>query len=535
MKKLISVVRSTITAPLLWCAGLWALFVLAVLCLRPLITTIETRAMTVAWEMFTTKNFIVPTLNFIPYTQKPPLLAWLINLGWNIVGTHRFIATAIVSFFSFGCVALTAALAQSWWPKSTQRRHHAIWLCFGAAIFHLYGTVIFYDFILCFFVLAALFMLWQASLGKLHFFLWFGVCIGFGALTKGPVILVHVLPVALLAPVWITERKISWVRWYLSVIGAVIMGAVMALAWAIPAAVTGGENYGRWILLQQTTHRIFKAFDHEKPWWHYFAVTPILFIPWIFYPKVWQRLSVLRYFKSESPTRFLLCWIVSTFILFSLISGKQLHYILPLWAAFALLVARLLDHIEPGEKDFKITFVPFFLFSLVWLGLTVLIRFKLHQLPPFLGDFINGHFTLPFLYLAGISILFSVAYRHQVILPILCMCMVLTMLMAHIASPKGWDRFSTEGISQIIAQHPHGQLAVVSSRYQGDINYLLHLTQPVTVIPPDNHDQINAFLKTNPKSLVLIQVRSRDELKDYRILAIKPARAKRYYALISRK
>ena len=60
--------------------------------------------------------------------------------------------------------------------------------------------------------------------------------------------LVHVLPVALLAPWWArpTPRPggLDWGRWYLSLEAAgVALGAAIALAWALPAAARGGQAY----------------------------------------------------------------------------------------------------------------------------------------------------------------------------------------------------------------------------------------------------------------------------------------------------
>jgi 4-amino-4-deoxy-L-arabinose transferase-like glycosyltransferase len=532
-----SALTAAMLVPLSWCAILWTMLSALAIWLRPLLTTIETRAMTVAWEMSVRQDYLVPSLNFTPYTQKPPLLAWMINAGWNLFGTYNFVGTVITSLFAFGCIVWTAMLARRWWPYAGHRTQQVIWMSFGAAIFQVYGNVIFYDFILCFFVLMALYMLWQAaSLGKLHFFLWYGVCLGFGVLSKGPVILIHIIPVALLAPHWISEQKISWPRWYLSVLGATALGAVLALCWAIPAWVEGGSSYGRWIFIDQTAQRVVKAFDHEQPWWYYFMVTPVLFLPWLFYPKIWQRLSMLKYFKAESPVRFLLCWMISTFVLFSFISGKQLHYVLPLWPAFALLAARLIDHVDPQDKDIKLAFAPFILLALGWVGLTAVMHFHLRPLPVIVTDFLKPDFILAGFYLVAVIALFIIAHKKLKLLPTLSITMALTIaVFIGMGSPQGLNRFSTESLAKAIAQHPNRPLAVVSNRYQGDVNYLARVTTPLTVIPMDNPQKITDYFKAHPKGLVAIQVRSPAELHDYKIVFIQPSRAKRFYALIVRK
>ena len=55
---------------------------------------------------------------------------------------------------------------------------------------------------------------------------------------------VPVLVCALLAPWWLGERTMRWRRWYTGIVLAVIGGAIIALAWAIPAGLRGGEYKG---------------------------------------------------------------------------------------------------------------------------------------------------------------------------------------------------------------------------------------------------------------------------------------------------
>ena len=65
--------------PLLW-TGLWVLVMAAAISTRPPLPVDETRYLAVAWEMWQGGNYLVPHLNFEPYSHKPPLLFWLINI-----------------------------------------------------------------------------------------------------------------------------------------------------------------------------------------------------------------------------------------------------------------------------------------------------------------------------------------------------------------------------------------------------------------------------------------------------------------------
>ena len=66
-----------------------AAFFTVSIAVRPLLPVDETRYLSVSWEMFLRQNFLVPTLNFEPYFQKPPLLFWLIDLAWSVFGVSR--------------------------------------------------------------------------------------------------------------------------------------------------------------------------------------------------------------------------------------------------------------------------------------------------------------------------------------------------------------------------------------------------------------------------------------------------------------
>ena len=67
---------------------LWAILVVAGIALRPLLPVDETRYASVAWEMWTGGDYLVPHLNGETYSHKPPLLFWLMNLSWWIFGVN---------------------------------------------------------------------------------------------------------------------------------------------------------------------------------------------------------------------------------------------------------------------------------------------------------------------------------------------------------------------------------------------------------------------------------------------------------------
>jgi 4-amino-4-deoxy-L-arabinose transferase-like glycosyltransferase len=167
-----------------------------------------------------------------------------------------------------------------------------------------------------------------------------GIAIGMGVLTKGPVILLNLLPVTVLALWW--NPGLRWGRWFAGVGLAVLLGAAIALAWAIPAGIAGGEAYRNAIFWGQTANRMVESFAHRRPFWWYLPLLPLLLFPWFVWPGLWKALAHHRRAGLDRGTRFCLAWMLPVFVAFSFISGKQPHYLVPLFPAFALLAARVL-------------------------------------------------------------------------------------------------------------------------------------------------------------------------------------------------
>ena len=180
--------------------------------------------------------------------------------------------------------------------------------------------------------------------------------------------LVFTLPVGLLAPWWLGARPPGgWARWYLGLLGAVVLAAAIALGWALPAAVAGGPVYAEAILWSQSSERIVESFAHERPLWWYVAVLPVLLFPWTIWPRLWRAVSRLR-LAVDPGFRFCLCWFAAALVLLTMFSGKQPHYVLPFLPALALIAARALGRAgEDTPEPRRLT--PSLVYAL--LGLTL--------------------------------------------------------------------------------------------------------------------------------------------------------------------
>ncbi len=355
----------------IWIAG-WLGLLAAALFARPLLPVDETRYVSVAWEMWTRNDFLVPYLNGQPYAHKPPLLFWIIHLGWAVFGVSEWWARVVSPLFGLGNLVLIGVLARKLWPNNEKLRELAPLMLLGGLLWAAYSTMTMFDMMVGFFTMTALLGVLEAHRsGGLRGWLFVGLSLGLGILTKGPVILLHVLPVALLAPLW-TGQKDRWGRWYLGIIGSVLLGAAIGLAWALPAANAGGEAYANAILWSQTAGRVSHSFAHARPWWFYMVLLPVILLPWITWPTVWRGALSQRQAGLSMGGKFCWIWLLSVLSVLTLISAKQPHYLLPSLPAIFLLSASAVAAAEKTGKRLD-SILPAVFLTLGALALAILL------------------------------------------------------------------------------------------------------------------------------------------------------------------
>ena len=313
---------------------------------RPALPLDETRYLSVAWEMWLRGDFLVPFKNGEPYSHKPPLLFWLIHAGWWVAGVSDWWPRLISPLLALAGTWMTWRLARRLWPASTETAHLAPLVLLSSLLWLLYAQALFFDVLIAICALVGLTAVVEAALtGRRGWWVVFGLGVGLGVLAKGPAILVHLLPAALLAPWWLrhARRPFTWSGWYGGVGLGLLLGVAIALAWAIPAGLSGGEEYRNAIFWGQTADRMVQSFAHRRPAWWYLAALPLFLFPWLLWPRLLGQLGrTLRTEWREAGLRFALVWFLGGLIIFSAISGKQPHYLLPELPAAALLLGHAL-------------------------------------------------------------------------------------------------------------------------------------------------------------------------------------------------
>lgn len=331
---------------------LWFFLVVVSLNGRSYIPIDETRYVTVAWNMWLNGDYLVPTLNGIAYSHKPPLLFWLINLGWKVFGVNDWWPRLVPSLFALASVFITRNIANRLWPENTALKDSTPLILMSSGLWVFFSTALMFDMLIAFFTVLGIWGLLialqaQKSIQARKGWFMFTLAISGGLLAKGPAIFLQLLPIALLAPWWNTDKHLNAKNWYLPLIYSVLGGTIIVLTWAIPAGIHGGSEYQHAIFWGQTADRMVDSFAHKRPFWWYLPLLPLLLFPWLFWGAFWQGLTKLN--PLDMSIRFCIAWILPVFVAFSFISGKQVHYILPIFPAFSLLIARVTEKYQANK------------------------------------------------------------------------------------------------------------------------------------------------------------------------------------------
>lgn len=314
------------------------IFVLATTLLSPLTRDLfvgdETKYGQIIREMRESNSLLVPSLEGRPYTHKPPLHFWLIWVLTFLFGTNSiwpFVLPSLLAYLAL--VWLTGLLAQRllgtepWLSRFIVASFWMVWGLAQTARMDIEFTAA---------IAAAALLLWRwLEEDRAALLLGAGALAGVAVMVKGPMALVILLILAV-------AESIRWKKgWRIEMLWAFLAAAAIPLAWVIPAALAGGEEYSRELLVEQNVGRAVNAWTHSEPPWFYLTHFPVAFLPWslVAIPAIvaiWKRPG------EERATRFLFDWFLAVLVPFSLLSSKLDVYMVPAMVPIALLTARLL-------------------------------------------------------------------------------------------------------------------------------------------------------------------------------------------------
>lgn len=483
-----------------------ALATFACVAMFPALPIDETRYLTVAWEMRTQGNWSLPTLNFAPYAHKPPLLFWLINGSWSLFGLGVWQARLVGASAMAATLVLTHLLERRLVPATSDRMPYGALMLLGLPLFVTLGVSIMFDMLLTATVAGAMLALWIAGReGSARAFAAYGICVGLGLLAKGPVVFLFTLPPAVLAHLWIEpSQRVGWAK---NVALAQGLAIGIGLAWALRASWLGGAEYAEMIFWKQSAGRMASSFAHARPFWFYIPVVLGFFAPLL----LWQTTldAISKRFSATDPARnFLLVWIIPALLGLSAISGKQIHYLLPLAPACVLLIAIELRR-TPQQSESALPFL--ILAGITFVTLALLAAGGAHLFPDE-SVFVEAasRLSLPVLALTGLVVMaaFAIFARKTRTVPMALAISNLALLTFIAAQTRGTiaEFYDLQPIATAI-NRSGAQTIAVSQRTRGELGFLARLQQPLVYV---EEEDLPCWLARTPRGLAL----TRDHVED---------------------
>jgi 4-amino-4-deoxy-L-arabinose transferase-like glycosyltransferase len=339
-------------------AGRWPLLLLAVcgavlifwrLGAHDLWPPDEPRFAEVAREMEQRGDYSVLWLNDHLYTDKPPLFFWAINAFGALHGRiDEWAARMPSAVATFLALWLILRLGTRLYDRRTGLLGALVFLTsVQIAIRARWASI---DMTLNLLVLGAIVLLWEGgaagdagNLRRARLAIrgaW--VAMGLATLAKGPVGLL--LPLLAVGSFLVLERRWRTLR-RLAPLSGLLLYLAVVLSWFGLFAARLGPSTAFAVVTHQTVERYVDAWNARHPVWYYVWRFPAGFFPWILLLP-WGIAQALHEGREDGERRraaiFLLAWIASIFLFFSFSTGKRGVYIIPLYPAAAILVARLL-------------------------------------------------------------------------------------------------------------------------------------------------------------------------------------------------
>lgn len=410
----------------------------------PLIDPDEGRYAEIPREMLERGDFITPTLNYVKYFEKPPLLYWLNAASLKLFGLNEFAARLPSALSGLATVLATYIIALRLFDRRTALLA-ALFLA-TAAGFVLQSRIILTDMLLTFcltsalgaFITAARREAWHRG-GDAVWYTFYLFC-ALAVLTKG--LIGIVFPAGIIFFYILITGE-----WHILGRMRLLTGTALFLAVTLPwflAVSLKNPEFARFFFIHEHFER-FTSTVHGRyqPIWFFVPVLAGTMLPWSFFiPGALGLAWRDRRHEGGRAALFLLIWALLIFLFFSKSGSKLIPYMLPVFPPLAILIASRFNMILEGRgREIKLA-VMLLGFTLTLLGSAAISYSYLPQAAAFITPLIPSlsdplkqfvkyapplptaaGVTIGVLFLLQGTLLFAFAGRRPTgIIAVLCLC-----------------------------------------------------------------------------------------------------------------
>lgn len=300
----------------------------------PFVSINEARRAVTVREMLASGNWLLPTMNGVPYLAKPPLFNWLQLLPAQWLG----MTTELTARLPSACFALLSCLIVYVLGQRLGGRPVGLYAALILAAntgFSMFARRAEIEMTLSGLSLLSLLAAWQFIFdggGRRWLLLSFALT-GLCLLTKGPVGLLFVVA-PLLA---FASREPGRARRYLGDVPGWLLALAIGGSWYLAVSVSAGWDIWAGVVQEDIVAKVGGTQGGEA-WYAYLLYlagdfAPFWLILFVRPRQLWQQI------RTRAELRLLACCVLVPLLSFSLFADKHGKYLLPAYPAIALLLA----------------------------------------------------------------------------------------------------------------------------------------------------------------------------------------------------
>jgi 4-amino-4-deoxy-L-arabinose transferase-like glycosyltransferase len=307
----------------------------------------EPRYAQVAREMLERHDWVTPTLGGVPWLEKPPLYYWQAMLAYEMLGVSDWAARLPSVLDAFLLVMAVYGFLRKVRPGS--ELDGALITATSAEIVgfaHAASTDM--PLTAAFAIAMLAWYSWSEDGGK-KYLAGFYAALALATLAKGPV--APFLAIVLILCFAAAERDMK-VLWRTLWAPGLLIFCAIGLPWYVLVQLRNPQFFHEFIIQHNLARFGTNLYHHPEPFWYYVPVTLLSWAPWsVFMLAAFFWLP--RRGRTEKPDKlpsFLIIWIVTAIVFFSISKSKLPGYILPAIPAGAVLAADFLRKIWLNQE-----------------------------------------------------------------------------------------------------------------------------------------------------------------------------------------
>lgn len=315
----------------------------------------EVRYGDVAREMLSSGDWVVPTMNGVPFLDKPPLYYWLVALSLKLFGVSGYGLRLPIALFASLGAGVTYLFATLFYGRTIARLSAVILA--SSPLYFISAHYSNMDLIMAVLLWAAMTCFMVGLLRAPVTFtnravVWAGyIFTALAFLTKGLMAFAFPVCTFIIWRIWVAvseqppQRQSTW-RYIVQLdilVGVVIMAAII-LPWIILAQMRVPSFFFYFFYEQQIYRYVSDQFNQQQGTWFYPALAFVGTFPWSLAVPValltpGKKLGWLRSALAYEPTLLVVIWTVFVLIFFSIPASKPASYALCFLPSLSILLA----------------------------------------------------------------------------------------------------------------------------------------------------------------------------------------------------